>query len=193
MKTITRFIAIASLLSLTAACGDGDSDVTVVQVESGVWAEIQPGETLRVEGDVRTSRDGNRLLVWPERGNDGVALLKVPYFVKEIRTRGNAEVVMAPMRLDLLELDAAGTSTIQVSGVTAEMVVRMRGDAEIDASQMTAIHAEIDGSGNAEASIYVTSSVSGHLSGNSELFLFGDGSVDATGLTADDDATFTAQ
>lgn len=191
MKTIARALALASLVSLTAACGGDGDDIRVIQVENGVWADIGPGETLRVEGDVRTERSGDQLLVWPERGNDGVALLKVPFFVREIRTRGNAEVVMRPMRLDLLELDAAGTSSIEVSGVTADLTIRMRGNAEIDASAMSALHAEIDGSGSSEASLFVTGSISGHLSGNAELLLSGGG--DATELVTDGSAGFSAQ
>lgn len=187
MKTLIRFSALV-LLSLTAACGDGSSDVTVVQIENGVWAEIRGGETLRVEGDVRTERQGNVLVVRPER-HDGVALVKVPFFVKEIRTRGNAEVAMRPMRLDYLSLDAAGTSTITVTGVTTDMSVYIRGNAVIDASDMNARHVDIDASGSSEAAVWVTESIAGTVGGSAEVTVIGEG--DATGLATDGSASVT--
>lgn len=189
MKTITRLFLLGSLLSLTVACGGDDREVTAIQIENGVWADVGHGDSLRVEGDVRTRRDGHTLFVEPDHGNDGTALVRMPFFVREIRTRGNAEVVMRPMvRLDYLSLDAAGTSSIIVAGVTTDMSIYVRGDAHIDASGMNAQHVDIDASGNSVTSVFVTQSIRGTVDGSAELTVIGEG--DATGLSADGSVTF---
>ena len=178
MKTFVRSFVALGIAALGTACGsDRDGNVSVVEIENGVWAEIVQGESLRVEGDVVVEREGNVLRLVPEHG-DAVALVRLPFpWAREIRTRGNAEVVVRSMRLDTLELDAGGTSRIEVSGVTSQLVVRMRGNAEIQASDLIAAHADIDGSGNATGEIQVTVSVEGTLSGNAELVVSGGAST----------------
>lgn len=178
MKNLARTLALVAVATLTTACGSGlDGAVSTLEIENGVWAEVVQGDTLRVEGDVIVERDGGLLRLRPEHG-DAVALVRLPFpWAREIRTRGNAEVVIRPMRLDMLELDAAGTSKIEVSGIASQLVVRMRGSAEIEASDLVVATASIDGSGSTIAEITVTVSVEGTLSGDAELVLGGGAST----------------
>jgi len=179
MKIFTRSLTLLALATLVSACGsDRDGNVSVVEIENGVWADIVYGESLRVEGDVSVDRDGDVLRLAPAHGNDAVARVRLPYFfTREIRTRGNAEVVISPLRLDQLELDASGTSRIEVSGITTSLVIHMRGNAEIEASQLVAATASIDGSGNSLAEITATISVGGTMSGSSEIIIGGGAST----------------
>ncbi|HUR82011.1 MAG TPA: DUF2807 domain-containing protein [Thermoanaerobaculia bacterium] len=179
MKTLARTFLLLALTALASACGsESDRNVSTVVIENGVWAEVVQGDTLRVEGDVMTGHDGDILTISPAHGSDAVARVRLPFpWAREIRTRGNAEVVLKPIRFDRLELDAAGTSRIEVSGVAAQLVVRMRGNAQIEASELVAATASIDGSGSSSADITVTVSVEGTLSGNAELVVGGGGST----------------
>ena len=185
MTNPAKLLVLLGLSSLAAACGgENAGPVSVLVVENGVWADVIEGD-YRIEGDVFVEREGDVVRIRPEHGADAVARVRLPW-AREIRTRGNAEVTVKPFRTTRLELDAGGTSRIEVAGVASEIAVRMRGDAEIDASELVVARATVDGSGNATGELFVTVSVSGSLTGNAALTLSGSG--DATGLLTEGDA-----
>lgn len=187
MRTTTRSVALLFLLHVATGCGgDQDGDVAV-QIENGVWAEVIQGDSLRVEGNVDVERDGDLLRISPQHGNDGVALLRLPFTWRgDLRTRGNAEVVLRSMALRHLEIDAEGTSRIEASGATRHLVLRMRGDAGIEACPLVAGSVRIDGAGNATGEITATVRVEGTLSGNVELVV--GGGADTSGLLTEGEA-----
>lgn len=171
MTNPAKLLALLALSVSAAACGDDDGRVSVLVVENGVWADVVEGD-YRIEGDVTVDREGELVRIRPEHGAGAVARVRLPW-AREIRTRGNAEVTVKPFRSTCLELDAGGTSRIEVAGVASELAVRLRGDAEIDASALVVARATVDGSGNAVGELFVTVSVSGSLTGNAALVVGG--------------------
>jgi hypothetical protein len=90
-----------------------------------------------------------------------------------VSASGGSVIEVTGIQSDAIKVEASGGSEISLSGSGRELTADLSGGSSLQSEEIPFAEAEVDGSGGSEFHIQVLQSITGDLSGGSELFLKG--------------------
>lgn len=156
------------------------SDFKGVDVGGTFQVEIvaQKNFGVEVEADdnllqyIKTEVKGETLEIKAERSFSTAKPIRVRISapdIDDLEVSGAANVSLADLKNDSLNVDAGGASKIRVEGETASLTVDLGGASRLDAENLKSENADIDAGGASSASVFVSGDLKADLSGASRV------------------------
>lgn len=147
---------------------------SVFQVEIVAQKEF----SVEVEADdnliglIQTTVDGDTLRIESDKRLKSRSPIKIRISAPSIdglQVSGAANVTATGLKSESLKIESSGGSRVTVAGETVKLKIESSGGAKVNAGGLTAVDADIDGSGGSSVEVNVTGDLRSDISGGARV------------------------